>query len=79
MEWHNFQLIRINTKILILQKFDFININKSKMADKNNNDSHILKSSATDNTDNCHNYQWRIILNTVFNGGMIPCNIYISI
>jgi len=35
------------------------------MADKNNNDSHKLKSSATDNTNNCHNYQWRNILNTV--------------
>ena len=53
MEWRNFHLIHINTKILILQKFDFININKSKMVDKNNNDSHKLKSSATDNTDNC--------------------------
>jgi hypothetical protein len=53
MEWHNFHLIHINTIIPILQKFDFIIINKSKMVDKNNNNSHELKSAATDNTDNC--------------------------
>ena len=53
MEWHNFHLIHINTKILILQRFDFININKSKMVDKNNNNSHKLKSAATDNVYNC--------------------------
>jgi hypothetical protein len=53
MEWHNIHLIHINTKILILQKFDFINIKKSKMVDRNNNDSHKLNSAVTDNTDIC--------------------------
>jgi hypothetical protein len=79
MEWQNIHLIHINTKILILQKFDFINIEKSKTVDKNNNDSHKLTQLSQTIQISVSQLSMENSIEHHFNGGKILCNIYISI
>jgi hypothetical protein len=79
MEWHNIHLIHINTKILILQKYDFINIKKSKMVDKNNNDSHKLTQLSQTIQISVSQLSMENNIEHHFNEGKILCNIYIFI